>query len=125
MHHKRLTIDQIRLTRVLVAYDRAVATVSLDPNLGARPPSQACPRPAVKFVLANAMLQSGALRFTDSNHLPRMRLGQFAPAGVPAAFSNLCEIFSHPLLSFSHFRPRERQGGLPVLQFVRLDNYAS
>jgi hypothetical protein len=31
-----------------------VARVASIPDLGARPPSQACPRPAVKFALTNA-----------------------------------------------------------------------
>jgi hypothetical protein len=31
-----------------------VAHVASIPDLGARPPSQACPRPAVKFALTNA-----------------------------------------------------------------------
>jgi NAD(P)-dependent dehydrogenase (short-subunit alcohol dehydrogenase family) len=90
-----------------------VTTVFLDPNLGARPPSQACSRPAVKFVLTNAILQSGALRFADSNHLPRMRLGQAAAqitGIIPVGRVGAAEYVAAAVL-YLCFRRRKVYGG--------------
>ena len=61
------------------------------PDLGARPPSQASPRPAVKSVLTNATLQCSAFRFADRDHLFRMRTRELASAGDTAAAPNLRE----------------------------------
>src|SRR6266480_6884498 len=55
------------------------------PDLGARPPSQACPRPAVKFVLTNASFQCCTFGFADLDHLSCVGTGQLAPAGTSAA----------------------------------------
>ena len=55
------------------------------PDLGARPPSQARPRPAVKFVLTNASFQCRTFGFADLDHLLGVRAGQLTPAGETAA----------------------------------------
>jgi hypothetical protein len=62
------------------------------PDLGARPPSQANPRPAVKFILTNATLQCSAFRFPDRDHLLRVRTCELTSAGKTAAPPDLGEI---------------------------------
>jgi hypothetical protein len=72
------------------------------PFLGARPPSQAGPRPAVKFVLTNASFQRSAFRFPDRDHLFRVRACELTSAGQPTSPADLCEILTDPLFSSSH-----------------------
>ena len=113
------------------------------PDLGAGPPSQACPRPAVKSVLTNAGFQCCAFGFADLDHLSCVRAGQLTPAGEAAAATNLREIlnlahcpnllvatlatlpsmslipsapFAHSLFSFRHC-PSTMAGVAPALQF--------
>jgi hypothetical protein len=45
------------------------------PDLGARPSSQAWPRPAVKFALTNAGFDRRAFHLTDRDHLSCVRFG--------------------------------------------------
>jgi hypothetical protein len=83
------------------------------PDLAARPPFQACPRPAVKFVLTNANLECGAFGLTDRDHLPGVRPGQFAPAGKSAAFSDFREILAHIFFGFFHLGSKRQVERLP------------
>jgi hypothetical protein len=48
-----------------------------------------------------------AFHLADSNHLSRMRLGQFAAAGKPATPSNLGQIFAHVFLRLGHTTPND------------------
>ncbi len=116
------------------------------PDLGARPPSQACPRPAVKFVLTNASFQCCAFGFADLDHLLRVRAGQLTPAGETAAAADLREIlklahcpnllvatlatlpsmslipslpFAQMFFSFRHCLPT-MVGGAPALQLIAI-----
>src|SRR5712671_4725430 len=62
------------------------------PDLGARPPYQACPRPAVKFVLTNASFHCHAFGFADRHHLFCVRARQLATAGQSTALADGGEI---------------------------------
>ena len=105
IHRKRLTMD---IGVMVFSGEFQLFAVACRPRLysipdfGARPPSQACPRPAVKFVLTNTSLYRRAFHLADRDHLSRVRFGQLAPADEPAASSDCGEIFPHLFLGFRH-----------------------
>jgi len=120
IHRKRLTMD----IGVMVFSGEfqlfAVACrprLSSIPDLGARPPSQACPRPAVKFVLTNASFQCRTFGFADLDHLLRVRAGQLTPAGDTAAAANLPRYSRRCFSVFRHCLPT-MAGEAPALQLI-------